>query len=147
MIASQNALRSQLEKVRHFAERLPDKYHYCGPYDFVLREGQFFLSRPLPKEFELGAITECFLNAFQTAVANEVPYVEGYAFSSDNAFIPHLHAWNVDAEGFVVDTTWGPVGAAYLGVIFPLSLVYCTRGSSVIDNCVNHWPLLRESWQ
>ena len=70
-------------------------------------------------------------------------YAEGYAVVGSK--IPVLHAWNVDAEGSVVDTTWEPVGSAYFGVILPLPIV---RGAKtlVLDDFESGWPLLRESW-
>ena len=59
--------------------------------------------------------------------------------------IPVLHAWNVDAEGSVIDSTWEPVGSIYFGVIFPVSIVRGAK-TSVLDDWENGWPVLRESW-
>lgn len=59
--------------------------------------------------------------------------------------IPVLHAWNVDAEGSVIDSTWEPVGAGYLGIIFPLSIIR-RANASVLDDLESGWSVLRESW-
>jgi hypothetical protein len=70
----------------------------------------------------------------------------GESFSS-----PVLHAWNSDDDGFVVDTTWHPLGIAYFGVVIPRALVLAARDERVsigssIDNWRQHWPLLRRPW-
>ena len=70
-------------------------------------------------------------------------YVEGYAVIGGKN--PVLHAWNVDAEGSVIDSTWEPVGSAYFGVILPRSIVEPAK-TSVLDDWESGWPVLRESW-
>jgi hypothetical protein len=59
--------------------------------------------------------------------------------------IPVLHAWNVDAEGSVIDSTWEPVGSIYFGIVFPPSIVERAQ-TSVLDDWESGWPVLRESW-
>ncbi|PYU31189.1 MAG: hypothetical protein DMG31_12700 [Acidobacteria bacterium] len=59
--------------------------------------------------------------------------------------IPVLHAWNVDAKGSVIDSTWEPVGSIYFGILFPVSIVR-RANASVLDDWESGWPLLRESW-
>ena len=76
-------------------------------------------------------------------VRTGLQYAEGYAVVGSK--IPVLHAWNVDAEGFVVDSTWEPVGSIYFGVILPLSVVRRAK-ASVLDDFESGWPVLRESW-
>jgi hypothetical protein len=70
-------------------------------------------------------------------------YAEGYAVTGSKN--PVLHAWNVDAEGSVIDSTWEPVGSIYFGIIFPSSIVRRAR-TSVLDDWESGWPMLRESW-
>jgi hypothetical protein len=70
-------------------------------------------------------------------------YVEGYALIGGKN--PVLHAWNVDAEGSVIDSTWEPVGSIYFGIVFPPSIVERAK-TSVLDDFENGWPVLRESW-
>jgi hypothetical protein len=70
-------------------------------------------------------------------------YAEGYAVSGRK--IPVLHAWNVDSEGSVIDSTWEPVGSIYFGIILPRSIVERAQ-TSVLDDFESGWPVLRESW-
>ena len=121
MTHPQLCLRTYLEQVRDFAGQLPAKYHYRNVYDFVLREGRFFEPRPRPEQITLRHIGECFRNAFLTMVRTGLEYAEGYAVVSGK--VPVLHAWNVDAEGSVIDSTWEPVGSIYFGIVFPPSIV------------------------
>ena len=125
----------------------PAQFYYRGLPDFVLREGQFFEPRPLPKGIGHLEISHCYKNAFRTALEERCFYVEGYAISSSLDF-PVLHAWNLDSEGFVVDRTWNPHGRVYLGVIFPLELIPRKRGMqyAVIDNWEHGFPILRRPW-
>jgi hypothetical protein len=121
MTDPQTCLRTYLERARDFASKLPPEYCYRNVYDFVLREGRFFEPQPRPDSITLRHIGECFGNAFLTMVRNGLRYAEGYAVVGSK--IPVLHAWNVDAEGSVIDSTWEPVGSAYFGIVLPLSIV------------------------
>jgi hypothetical protein len=136
-------LRAYLEQARDFAGNLPTEYCYRNVYDFVLREGQFFEPRLRPEQITLRHIGECFRNAFLTMMKTELQYVEGYAVTGSK--IPVLHAWNVDAEGSVIDSTWEPVGSLYFGIILPLPIVRGAK-TSVLDDWESGWPVLRESW-
>src|ERR1700731_952818 len=121
MTHPQSCLRTYLEKARDFAGKLPTEYCYRNVYDFVLREGRFFEARPRPDHITLRHIGECFRNAFLTTMRTGLEYAEGCAVVGSK--IPVLHAWNVDAEGYVIDTTWEPVGSIYFGIILPRSIV------------------------
>jgi hypothetical protein len=135
-------LRSALETLRNASGKLPTRYSYTGPADFVLREGRFFEPKSLPVKIKYRKSRRCFHNARQVIRAHGFSYVEGYALHEND--IPFLHAWNLDDDGCVVDTTWVPVGRAYLGVIFSPSDILKWKGS-LIDNWENRWPLLRKS--
>jgi len=139
-------LRSQLESLRAFvADKFSKDFHYRGMQDFVLRHSRFFDPRLLPKGIGPGPIRQCYSNAFVRASLQRIPYVEGYALSSSGSL--HLHAWNLDAEDFVIDTTWDPVGVAYLGVIFPdfVFRIFSAdrKKHPIIDDWRHGWPLLR----
>lgn len=135
---------------------------YWGMEDFVLQEGEVFreVSPHQPVVFGKNRYRprfprHCFNNSYLAAVASRgnLRYVEGYAYSR---FLPVHHAWNIDGEGRVVDTTWcakeeddlierPKVGTAYYGVIFPTEYVRSTRtkdNTSVIDQWEKRWPLL-----
>lgn len=142
MTDPQLCLRTYLEGARDFAGQLPTKYCYRNIYDFVLREGRFFEPQPRPDLITLRHIGECFRNAFLTMMKTGLQYAEGYAVTGSKN--PVLHAWNVDAEGSVIDSTWEPVGSAYFGIILPLSLVRRAK-ASVLDDWESGWPV-RASW-
>jgi hypothetical protein len=142
MTEPQHGLRLYLEQARDFAGKLPTECHYRNVCDFVLREGRFFEPQPRPDSITLRHIGECFRNAFLTMMRTGLQYAEGFATVGSK--IPVLHAWNVDAEGSVIDSTWEPVGSAYFGVVFPPWIVEPTR-TSVLDDWESGWPVLRES--
>ena len=134
-------LRSALETLRNASGKLTGGYYYTGPADFILREGRFFDPKSLPTRIISGEVRRCFLNARRVTRVHGFSYVEGYALHANDIAI--LHAWNVDADGCVVDTTWIPSGKAYIGVAFPASVVTKWKGS-LIDNWENGWPLLQK---
>jgi hypothetical protein len=72
--------------------------------------------------------------------------VEGYVVPSSNGY-PDA-SWNLDTEGFVVDTTWNPHGRIYLSVVFPLAVIPRRRGIqyAVIDDWEHGYPILRKAW-
>jgi hypothetical protein len=146
----QRQLRSHLAKERDLMSgqmKNPRRFHYQGISDFILREGQFFESRPLPAGIDFWEINHCYKNAFWTALQESFSYVEGYAISSLFS-LPMLHAWNLDPEGFVVDRTWNPHGRVYCGVVFPLSVIPRKRRTqyAVLDDWAHGYPILRKAW-
>jgi hypothetical protein len=141
MKAFDTQLRASLETMRSASGKLRKGYFYTGPADFVLREGQFFRPKPLSRQTCRLEIRRCFENARLVSTAYGFPYVEGYALHESK--IPLLHAWNLGNDGSVIDTTWRPVGRAYLGVVFSAIEMAKWRGS-LIDNWKNGWPLLRK---
>jgi hypothetical protein len=141
MTDPQLCLHTYLERARDFAGKLPPKCGYRNVYDFVLREGRFFEPQPRPEQITLRHIGECFRNAFLTMMKTGLQYAEGYAVVGST--IPVLHAWNVDAEGSVIDSTWEPVGSIYFGIVFPSSIVERAK-TSVLDDFESGWPV-RES--
>jgi hypothetical protein len=146
----QHKLLSHLAKVRDFmrgSTKDTRPFYYEGIPDFLLREGQFFEPRSLPNGMDYMEIKRCYQNAFQTALEESYVYIEGYALAAFTDS-PHLHAWNLDRDGFVVDRTWNPHGRVYFGVIFPLEFVPRERGKQypVIDDWEHGYPILRKAW-
>jgi hypothetical protein len=66
----------------------------------------------VPAGIDCVEVGRCCKNAFWTALQEGLVYVEGYAVSDSND-IPLCHAWNLDADGFVVDRTWNPHGRIF----------------------------------
>ena len=117
-------------------------WKYCCVEDFVMSNGKQYPIRPRPKGVRQMAVKCCFRNAYLTSQRNGWDYCEGYGVTG---FFPILHAWCVDDEGYVVDTTWRD-GTYYFGVIFPtyyIDQVAVSKGTwGVIDNWKGRFPLV-----
>jgi hypothetical protein len=100
------------------------KIIYTGAEEFVLKEGQLMLPPPSNRhKLARGVKKECFKNATVVSMYSRMKYAEGF-FVRKSLMIPIHHAWNVDEDGFAVDTTigWDPE-ACFYGVVFdPLDL-------------------------
>ncbi len=72
---------------------------------FVRNHGRFFAPQPFPKKYRRGRPMVCFANAYRMTIRHKLTYVEGYAIGTTGR--SHLHAWCVDADGRVLDPTWG----------------------------------------
>jgi hypothetical protein len=121
---------------------------YASQADFILKHGRAFEWRALPHGVRMGAPRQCFRNAVRLALRKPrlYTYVEGYAINTWVADHPVAHAWCVDPEHFVVDTTWEE-GADYFGVPFRAEYVRRMAGASrrdypLIDNEELGFPLL-----
>ena len=93
---------------------------YSCVEDLLLRHGSFWTPRALPARYRKRPVRQCFHNTGDLVRRSKaLRYVEGYA-AKLSLGIPMHHAWAVDGEGRVVDTTWdNPEGAVYFGVAFP----------------------------
>jgi hypothetical protein len=66
----------------------------------------------------------CFRNALLLALDDVgLTYVEGLAAAQGDPAIEIVHAWCIDSAGEVIDPTWRPAGASYLGMAVPTSVV------------------------
>jgi hypothetical protein len=122
----------------------PKHLKYCCIEEFVLKEGRFMGSRSkLSDDFPLDPMKQCFGNAYRRMMHKKLHYCEGFA---STGIIPVHHAWLVDMQGNVIDTTWVD-GLEYYGVEFETEYVIGTvlaRGCyGVIDNFQFRFPLLR----
>lgn len=140
-------LEQMSEMVKNLRQSSNSELFYHSIEEFVLANGQEF-SYAKNTEYGFGKMRECFMNAFQLAIANpELRYVEGYATS----VIPTLHAWNIDLTGTVIDNTWKHDDKArnrgYYGVWFPtdyiMHVAYKRGKYGIIDNVEMNFPLLR----
>lgn len=78
----------------------------AGMYDFLLAHAREWDGHARPLDIPLGRMKECFKNAAQLIMRDwddALTYCEGYA---DTGVFPVHHAWVVDGEGRVIDTTW-----------------------------------------
>lgn len=128
---------------------------YGSIAELVLREGRDYetVLRDSEHGHEPDAPRECFRNAAMlSAMHSELSYVEGYA--SFGLGFAVMHAWCVDGEGRVVDTTWatpemerlGDGVPEYRGIELPGRLVYravrVTGVYGVFDDYRNGFPAL-----
>lgn len=117
---------------------------YRNVEDFVLQRGRPMGARsPLSDEFPRDPPKQCFGNAYQRMMTGKLVYCEGFA---TGGILPVQHAWLIDLNCNVIDTTWR-TGTEYYGVEFTTEYVVrtvLTRGSyGVIDYFEARWPLLR----
>jgi hypothetical protein len=115
-------------------ERLLAKgdFKYKSVIEYVLRTGKKYTKKiDLPAPLKYRKIGKCYWNSFQVAKKYGYKYVEGFATPIKEE-IPFggvvAHAWNLDEQGNVIDTTWNPKRVkfdvpVYLGVEMPLDFV------------------------
>lgn len=121
--------------------------HMPGSYKILRDHGTWERKESQP-EAGIGVAKGCFHNA-HTQAKTGLELCVGFAFKDSMPF-PIAHAWNLDAEGSVMDTTpnWTQ-GAWYFGVPVPLALwEKVTQGAGfadILDNWSNnhddeeHW--------
>lgn len=89
-------------------------------YAFLWKHGRNFPARAEDHNYPKGEPNSCFNNAWNLAMLHpELTYCEGYAMS----VIPMHHAWCVNRQGEVIETTWDEHGADYFGVAFKTEAV------------------------
>ncbi len=129
-------LRSYTEIIKETFKRKRD-FNSCE--EFILKYGQNFkfgfCDPSTPKV--------CFHNASSYAIKNrDTTYAEGYIFHQ----IPILHAWVVDSDNRVIETTLKKPASEYFGVKFNLDYVLqisLLRGYYGILDCPDiEFPLL-----
>lgn len=124
-------------------------FHYYGMADFLLQHGVWYEVTPYPKEVPLGHPQMCFGNSIIVASKSGYRYVEGLAVAPDKLEIAFHHAWNIDAQGKLVDVTWRNLGLAYYGVEFSVERAddATWNGDACVLNDFNrHHPLFRKPW-
>jgi hypothetical protein len=136
-----------LAMIREFKRKspLPKGFHYHGPEDFVLQHGQWFDLRPLPRSVPRGAAKHCFHNAAALGMNRGLRYFEGYAV----IYFPVPHAWNADAQGQLIDTTWKNEGKAYFGVEFEVGKAYQSiwkMEAPMLEDYKGKFQLFRKPW-
>lgn len=102
----------------------PEGIKYAGCEDWLLKHGRLFEtgSRARPVGVRKLANKMCYGNAYRRSVENDWLYCEGYAEGA--ALMPVWHAWCLDNDGDVVETTWKELGSTYLGVVIPEDLLH-----------------------
>jgi len=138
-----------IEKLRECVDLYPllPGLVYRSFFDFVIRHGREYPVVPYTSK-RTGAPKQCFGNAITYAGFFGFAYVEGFAMTDKGGII--LHAWNVDADGRLFDSTWLNRGLAYVGVEFSAE-----RADDAIwngDACVlndehRNYPVYQREWK
>lgn len=89
---------------------------------FVLRNGKVMQpAQSWPEGVTEGELKMCFKNAYEIALEHGYDYYEGYGMGErTHGFLVH-HAWCMDDDGKVIDTTWPHFRTAqYIGVFISI---------------------------
>lgn len=125
---------------------------YCSVEDFVLRNGKAWPVSQRPVCLKIGPLGECFRTSASYALRwpDLYIYCEGFACGS----LPVMHAWLLDDQGRVIETTWRDRGVDYFGIALRpeyLEERLCEQKSyGLIDQPTERWPMLRarpEAWR
>ncbi len=148
-----DSIKNFLEIMRRLRSGIPvTGYYYRGQEDFILQHGQGFAPRK-PKGYRWRKARNCFGNTHKLVMYDPtLRYVEGYGLTGLG--IPLEHAWAIDEDNQVIDTTWrwndGSPPEGYFGVIYPTQLVnqiiLRKKCYGVLDDPYNRYPLLREPY-
>ncbi len=122
---------------------------YSCQADFILRNGRSFEPSTDARCLHLG-MKQCFWNSARLAMKDRrYTFCEGYAVS----MIPCHHAWVVDENGVLIETTWNEPGAAYFGIPFRTDYLRAQirkhKHCSMIDQWEADVPTIRsnkETW-
>jgi hypothetical protein len=114
------SLEAYLKMVKKVRGSARDGYEYAGPEDFLLRHGKWYDWKPWRRDLSRGQTKACFGNSIILAAEHNWKYVEGYAMAhiGKGGLFPTLHAWNLDENDKLLDSTWLNTGVAYFGVEF-----------------------------
>lgn len=120
---------------------------YTSPYDFVAQHGKLYDGK-WDRRFSIGAQKMCFGNAIvMAAMGTGIRYVEGVAVAPDGRVI--LHAWNVDEEDNLIDTTWANTGMLYLGVEFSVERAddaTWNGDAHILNDEHRDYPIYQQRW-
>lgn len=117
----ENSLKSYLKQLSSLRsnQKMPEGWRYSSLEQLVLVEGSVFTEYVTVTNHD--KMKDCFRNAFLRATSDRsLTYVEGY-FMTDRLPLAIHHAWCVQSDGKVLDTTirFKPdEQACYMGIPF-----------------------------
>jgi hypothetical protein len=128
-----------------------DEFVYKGMEHFLLDHGCWYEPTSWDAEkYNEGIPRACFHNSMNLASGRRrLRYVEGYAYIEKIVGFPIHHAWNLDSDGRLVDTTWRNTGVLYFGVEFSTSrakAIISPGEATVLDNWRDGHSLFRQPW-
>lgn len=129
----------------------PDGWAYAGSEDLLLREGQVFDRKVLPRGLRHGLAKQCFFNAAEIVKKQPDRYAYCEGFANPGSIIPVHHAWVMDLrDGIAIEVTWDDdlfsgTGPRYIGV--PVSTQFALeaveRSGAVLTDSEGGFPVLR----
>lgn len=112
---------AEMIRKMHAENNIGEDMRYHSVEELVLDQGTFFHGQELPEWAEQDAPQECYSNAFFLALDLGYRYFEGVG---STPFFPVAHAWVVDPDDNVIDTTWDdPQDRIYCGIEIPVDVV------------------------
>ena len=133
-----------LERIKELKAGKTKINGYTSVEDFLLKNGTLFKpdNGELPPRMKFRRLHNCYKNSYEIARKYGYRYFVGYAYSG---LFPVEHAWNVDKNGKVVDTTWKPSVVSdenreYFGVEASLPLV--KKALTTYQNEIGGWNVL-----
>lgn len=127
-------LKTYLEQVRNM---FPKQHTYEA---VVLVAGKSYTPpiHPRPKGIRKGKDRECYRNAYHLSDKIGLRYVEGFSVYMHPIAQVEQHAWCVDKNDIVIESTWKFSGSAYYGIEFDLrfaeNIMFDTGVYGVINN-------------
>jgi hypothetical protein len=125
-------------------------------FSLVAHNGIEFEPGPRPAGLQKDQQGLCFMNATLLSISYKYTYVEGYVFVHG---VPLHHAWCIDDEGNVIDTTipdqenWKYVGIPMTNELV-MEAITTAQVYGVLDNFgfrkvyeMNHKELVHPKWQ
>lgn len=148
----QRRMIAHMESMKKLKSGAMSKFLYHGIEHFLLEHGTWYEPHPFDEErYERGIPKSCFRNALMLSVTEGLRYVEGLAVSKKllSVMFPVHHAWNLDEQGRVIDSTWPDAGALYYGVEFSIRHAEKSLSSAgtVLDDYQHGHPLFRKPWR
>jgi hypothetical protein len=128
-------------------DKLRHGYAYRSGYNFLAQHGIEYKPTLWPGGYKQGAPRMCYGNAIVGGAVYGLRYVEGITLSPHGIATPH--AWNLSAEGELLDLTWLNTGLVYIGVEFSLERAddaTWNGDACVLDDWKRRWPLFRKPW-
>ena len=135
-------LGKSLDTFNSLYERMKPKGYKYSTYSLLKSYGQYFTPQERPSWVKKGRDKECYRNAYNFVISHpEYTYVEGVADCGllDSSF-PINHAWAVDKEGKVIETTWSTPGRSYFGIPFEEKFLLNTTLKTKIFGLIPEFP-------
>jgi len=114
-----------MSELKQYLLRISETFTTQKTYESIfLKYGRAFEAPacPRPKGIRKGRDKVCFMNSYHLTDFG-YRYVEGFAVPDIGIQFPIQHAWVIDDNDNVIETTWAKSGLEYYGIIFEREFV------------------------